>query len=126
MPRGFFTPKPVSYATGLVYDTAMMEHAATSSHPEAPERIWRIHEELKRRGLAQRCRKIQSRRACFEEIATLHTNSYIKLMSKTAGGSAEAKQLRNQLERQYNSVFLSSGSYNSALLAVGSLIEVLI
>ncbi|XP_058873078.1 LOW QUALITY PROTEIN: histone deacetylase 6 [Acipenser ruthenus] len=105
--------------TGLVYDERMKEHHNMwdSHHPELPQRISRIfsrHEEL---GLVSRCQRIPARHASEEELALCHGTEHISRMKSTEG--MKPRDLHRQSE-EYNSIFISPQSYQSALLAAGA------
>ncbi len=65
-----------AFGTCLVYDEKMMNHRCNGFHPEQPERIKRIYEEIASRGLAGRCTEIGSRKATTEEITTVHDKGW--------------------------------------------------
>lgn len=109
------------YRTCIVYDEDMRAHRAFDSHPEDPERITRIFDKHVEWGLIDSCLRVKSRHATEAEVQLIHSSKYVE----------ELKELRekNSLElRQcawrYNSIYLCEETYNTALLATGSLLSV--
>lgn len=105
--------------TGLVFDEKMMQHHEPG-HPECPERISRIYEQLNKDGLAQRCLRLPARDATEAEILTVHTTEHMERMKKLPSLSDEDLDTE---ATQYNSIYFSKGSLESALLSCGSLLE---
>lgn len=67
--------------TGLTYDPRMCGHQdPQSDHPECPERIVGIYEELEKAGLVKRCERIAARDVTFDEVATVHDRKYCQLV----------------------------------------------
>ncbi|KAI9483581.1 MAG: hypothetical protein EXX96DRAFT_451775, partial [Benjaminiella poitrasii] len=103
--------------TGFVYDTAMSYHATPDPmeiHPEDPRRIFKIFNILERNGLLNECKRIKSRRALKEEILLVHNIIHYRNRADYIA-----------MENNYDSIYLNSNSFESALYAVGSLIELL-
>lgn len=90
-------------------------------HPERPERIIRIEERLHEYNLVDRMTKLSSRAATIEELCLVHTWKHVNMIRKT---STQTKELR-ELSNKFNSVYFNTSTYNSAILAVGSTLEVL-
>jgi len=66
-----------STKTGLAYDERMCGHEdPDGDHPECPERITGIYQELVAQGLAQRCERIPVREATFDELTTVHSKRH--------------------------------------------------
>ncbi|XP_066499799.1 histone deacetylase 6 [Hoplias malabaricus] len=108
-----------SSGTGLVYDQRMMEHYNmwNSHHPELPQRISRIfsrHEEL---GFVKRCQQIPARLATEEELALCHGLAHIATIKSTE--QMKTRDL-HKLSDEYNSIYICTESYKSALLAAGA------
>lgn len=62
-----------SRLTGVVYDERMKAHKnEASDHPERPERISAIWEQLQNDGVAECCKSIEAREATEEEILYVH------------------------------------------------------
>ncbi|KAG9336040.1 hypothetical protein JZ751_003300 [Albula glossodonta] len=105
--------------TGLVYDQRMMEHHNMwdSHHPELPQRISRIFNRHKDLGLVSRCHQIPARLATEEELALCHSLEHIAKIKSTEG--MKPRDL-HRLGEEYNSIYISTESYRSALLAAGA------
>ena len=114
-----------SHLVGLVYDEAMMNHInEEESHPEDPMRIKEIFKKHEDYGLLERksLTKLASRKATNEELALVHDQPHIDDMKATED-LTQAE--RNDRADKYNSIYFSQGSYNSSLLATGSLLNVM-
>ncbi|XP_061696179.1 histone deacetylase 6 isoform X2 [Syngnathoides biaculeatus] len=110
---------PAVTKTGLVYDERMMEHLNLwdRHHPEQPQRIFKIFSRHQQLGLVERCLRIPARFATEEELAMCHTVAHIQQMKSTS--TMKSKDLY-KLGQEFNSIFINSQSYQSALLAAGS------
>ncbi|MEO1003461.1 MAG: histone deacetylase [Cyanobacteria bacterium J06638_7] len=64
-------------ATALVIDPAFRLHHTGLGHPESPARLEAIEAELRRRGLLDRCRRIQPRPAVDRELRRCHSAGYL-------------------------------------------------
>nr|XP_045600455.1 histone deacetylase 6-like isoform X1 [Procambarus clarkii] len=107
----------------LVYDEEMSNHKSLSEleHPERPERTKKIWEYLKRYGIIERASILQSRRATREEVTLVHTTDHVDFMFNM--GSLSDEELKS-LQDKYKSIYFHSMSNDAALLAVGSLLQV--
>ncbi|XP_071547214.1 uncharacterized protein HDAC6 isoform X2 [Panulirus ornatus] len=107
----------------LVYDEEMSEHRnlCESEHPERPERVERIWEYLKKNKILERATVLQSRKATRAEVGLVHTKDHIDLMYSMEALSEEELQ---SLQENYKSIYLHPKSNVAALLAVGSLLQV--
>ncbi|KAJ8879007.1 hypothetical protein PR048_019613 [Dryococelus australis] len=69
--------------TGLAYDNLMLKHACVcgdnSGHPEHGGRLQSVWARLVETGLAQRCDRIRSRKATFEELQSCHSEAHALL-----------------------------------------------
>ncbi|KAL7325553.1 Histone deacetylase hda1, variant 3 [Mucor circinelloides] len=111
-----------SLKTGFVYDTAMSYHATpddTEIHPEDPRRIFKIFNIMERYGLLTECRRIKSRRATKEEILLVHNITHYRTLRNTSDLKTRAEYMN--MEKDYDSIYLNSNSFESGLYAVGSL-----
>ena len=70
---------------GLVYDEIFMEHKPRDYHPEYPERLTKIREELKRRKLLQKLSGVPARDATREEIERVHTSAHYDTVQRSKG-----------------------------------------
>lgn len=91
------------------------------SHPERPERISSIFKKHEEYGIIERCLRIEARHATMEELTLCHSENYIKDIADTRKLSPDELE-RKQCE--YNSIYLCPDSYDCALLATGSLLNV--
>ncbi len=76
-------------------------------------------------GGAHRCVKVEAREATNEELSSVHTQNHVELM-KAVSSKSYGKHRRKALASRYDSIFFNNGSSKSALLAAGSVIEVVI
>ncbi len=96
--------------TILYTDDRFLDHE-TGTHRERPERLMAIRDELKRTGLAAKCRSGQTRIATVDELSQIHDGTYVgrvALFSKEGGGWIEGD------------TFMSPKSYNVACRAAGT------
>ncbi|KAK4509410.1 uncharacterized protein ATC70_007761 [Mucor velutinosus] len=108
--------------TGFVYDTAMSYHATpddTEIHPEDPRRIFKIFNIMERHGLLTECKRIKSRRATKDEILLVHNITHYRTLRNTSDLKTRAEYMN--MEKDYDSIYLNSNSFESGLYAVGSL-----
>lgn len=102
--------------TGIVKDDRYMDHVMDLGHPESPERlrvIYKMLEEPEMRGLFQ---EIKPRPATREELEWIHAPAYIDQVAKTAG---------KPYYRLDMDTSTCAKSYETALLAVGGLLELI-
>jgi len=71
--------------TGIVEDRRYLLHSAGSGHPESPQRLAEIHEMLDNPAMSWKFTKIEAREATHDEIAIVHSLSYINFIASTAG-----------------------------------------
>ncbi|XP_052061653.1 histone deacetylase 6-like isoform X3 [Mytilus californianus] len=110
------------YRTCIVYDDDMRAHKADSrGHPEDPDRITRIFDKHVELGLLERCLRVQSRHATESELQLIHSSKYVEEMKELP--EKTVFDLR-RLAWNYNSIYLCQETYNCALLATGSLLNV--
>lgn len=110
------------YRTCIVYDDDMRAHKADSrGHPEDPDRITRIFDKHVELGLLERCLRVQSRHATESELQLIHSSKYVEEMKELP--EKTVFDLR-KLAWNYNSIYLCQETYNCALLATGSLLNV--
>src|ERR1700732_3492166 len=85
------TPAPVpqksaaarSSQTGLVFDPIYLRHlAGNADHPERPERLTAIMNGFEKAGLLKSLYRIAPRRATEEELALVHSFSYLALVQR--------------------------------------------
>lgn len=72
-------------------------------------------------GLVERCLRLEARQASRKQLLMLHDGPYVDLMASLP----KMKQSTlNELQNRYGSVYLCPESYDAALLAAGSAVEV--
>ena len=100
--------------TGLVYDPVYLRHDTGPDHPERPERLTAIIEELKRQGLYDRLRLIKPRKAELRWLETIHSAAYV----------AEVHRACRQGLPYLHSIDtpICAESYEVALMAVGGVL----
>lgn len=110
------------HRTALVFDNRMAQHRCLSErgHPERPERILKPWQVLAKRGLLDQCLLLESRSASVEELLLVHDKKYVHKMRCSAG--LQTNELI-RLQEKYSSVYLCPESFSSALLAAGSLLQ---
>ncbi|KAI9321337.1 hypothetical protein BX666DRAFT_2072215 [Dichotomocladium elegans] len=113
--------------TGYVYDISMYFHQQLATlfdrddpHPESPHRIYVIYKELKRDGYLDYCERINSRCATKEEVLRVHTEDHYNMMKSLQSMDEQALAA---LTDEFDSLYLNSESFHSALLSAGSVIE---
>jgi acetoin utilization deacetylase AcuC-like enzyme len=97
--------------TGLVYDSRYLDHDMGAGHPESPNRLRAIMQQLEQSGTAARMTRIEPRQAEDEWIAQIHSPAYIAALHRQAPASG-----RISLDPD---TAMSSGSLTAAYLAAG-------
>jgi acetoin utilization deacetylase AcuC-like enzyme len=106
--------------TLLFGDPLFLEHD-TGRHPERPERLKAIWAHLERSGLADRCRRGETRLASRAEITRLHSPEYLdalRAFCEERPGRIEADTVVSR--RSYDAALLAAGT---ALAAVDSILQ---
>ncbi|CAG0908054.1 unnamed protein product, partial [Darwinula stevensoni] len=98
-----------------------LHQPVSGNHPENPNRIQRIYDKLKEDGLVGKCRRLKSRKGKQEEVALLHERSLLDLMASL---SDQTKDDLDNMSSSYNSIYFCPQTNESALHAVGSLLQV--
>ncbi len=101
-------------STAYCYDDRYLEHTYPG-HPENADRLVAVMAGLDKSGLIRRLTRIPAQPATEEEIARIHTPSYIELVRRVAdrgGGHLDPD------------TYVVRGSYRAALLAAGGLMAV--
>ncbi|XP_041457920.1 histone deacetylase 6-like isoform X2 [Lytechinus variegatus] len=109
------------HRTGLVYDERMKLHR-TFNHPERPERIARIYSKHQEHGLLDRCIRLQTRQATFEEMETCHLADMIGDIRETSKYTARElidKQDKFNPTRYSRDIYVHPDTYLCASLAAG-------
>ncbi|OQW35468.1 MAG: histone deacetylase [Nitrospira sp. SG-bin1] len=97
--------------TGLVYHPAYLEHDMGPGHPESPNRLRAIVQQLERSDTLAQLTKIVPRRAEDEWITQVHTPHYVSALNQHAPTSG-----RVSLDPDTS---MSPGSLSAAYLAAG-------
>ena len=114
---------------GYVYDPFMSNHESPGTeedailgekHPEQPDRIHRIYQELLNRGFISKMKSIKSRMATKDELLLGHTEKYLDTI---VDDLSNPKLIASKLEK-YNSVYANEYTLQCALLAAGSTITI--
>lgn len=95
--------------TAVVYDPIFLEHN-TGSHPENADRLVSTMQAIRESGLHSKLEMIKPRPATVDEVATVHTRSYIERVRRIAeagGGYLDGD------------TYDSPGSYQAAMMAAG-------
>ena len=98
--------------TGILYHEDFLNHSTGIGHPERPSRVTAIIEELKKEKYAGKLVWDEPRLATTEEIAYVHSQSYIERVKNTAASGP------GYLDSPDTPV--STGSYQAALRAAGA------
>ncbi|XP_059189555.1 histone deacetylase 6 isoform X2 [Centropristis striata] len=108
--------------TGLVYSEIFTHHQNLwdSSHPESPDRVTSIMEELKRQDLLSHCTRVEPREAVEEELLLVHTKQYVDLMRST---QTMTQSELHSLSETYDSVYFHPESFQVCVCAVGSVLQ---
>ncbi len=99
--------------TGYVYDPIFLEHTKRG-HPENAQRLVAIMEELERTGLLPLLTQIPSRAATPDELALIHSPSYITQVKMTSQGGGGYLDM---------DTYVTSASYTAATIAAGSTVD---
>lgn len=103
--------------TGVVKDQRYMEHVMDPGHPESPDRLREIYQMIEEEEMRGRfLSKVNPRPSTREELEMIHSPSYIDLVASTAGKS---------YFRLDPDTSTCEKSYETALLAVGGLLELI-
>jgi acetoin utilization deacetylase AcuC-like enzyme len=99
--------------TGIVYDKIFLAHDLPG-HPENSKRLQAVVSKLKESGLWELTTKLITRNATIDELRLCHSEEYVNYVKKfceDGGGYMDADTYTNKY------------SYEAALIAVGSLID---
>lgn len=97
--------------TGLVYDPRYLEHDMGMGHPESPNRLRAIMQQLEQSGTLAQLTKIEPRMAEDEWITRVHTAAYLASLKQHAPASG--------LVSLDPDTSMSPGSLTAAYLAAG-------
>lgn len=141
VPAPRFKPLPYSTSrTGLVFDPRMRYHMDQNSsdddaHPEKPQRIFEIYQQLKLAGLLidefadadpdeefKLCR-IPAREADEIEICLVHSQEHLEYVKSSESVSLEEIKRRTEVGEGESSIYWHNLTYMCATLAAGGAIE---
>ena len=100
--------------TGLVYHPTYLEHDMGAGHPESPNRLRAIMQQLEQGGTLARLTKIEARRAEDEWLTQVHSPSYVLSLNRQAPTSG-----RVSLDPDTS---MSPGTVPAAYLAAGGVL----
>ena len=113
-------------SVGYVYDESMTLHKneLESDHPECPDRIKVIYEELQKQGLIDRMVEIPSRQATQEELQLAHTETYVTALKKAFSNYSEDQLIELFSESNgFDSIFVNQHTFDAAATAAGCTVE---
>src|SRR6267378_6337215 len=97
--------------TGLIYEPRYLDHDMGAGHPESPNRLRAILQQLEQSGTAARLTRVEPREAEDEWITQIHTPSYLAMLKTHAPTKG-----RVSLDPDTS---MSPGSLTAAYLAAG-------
>ena len=104
----------VSGTTGFVYDNRYLRHDTGPGHPERPERLTAILDQLKTTGLYEQLVCIKPYPCAKQWILAVHSDSYLRHVASVCAGGGPYLDSRDTP--------VSKESYECALLAAGGVL----
>jgi len=103
--------------TAVFYSSKFLEHDTGPDHPDTPNRLTVIIDELSRSDLllTEKCAFVKPKPARLEDLELVHESDYIRLVEKTCSSGGGILDLGDTV--------VSSKSCEAAFLAVGALID---
>jgi hypothetical protein len=98
--------------TAFFYHPAFLKHATGAGHPECPQRLTSILDQLKAQGLWERLEHPEPKAATLETIALVHDPAYVALAEKEIKAGARCLSTGD--------VTVGKDSWEAAVLAVGA------
>ena len=108
----------MSGKTGIDKDTRYMQHSAGFAHPESPLRLAAIYDMLDDPAMSWKFTSIEPREAAFEEIAAVHSASYVNYIAGTAGHSVQLDPDTATSPETYQIAKLAAGGICNAVDSV--------
>ncbi|KAL3852489.1 hypothetical protein ACJMK2_016120 [Sinanodonta woodiana] len=110
--------------TGFVYDEIFTQHRNLwdPNYPEKPQRISQPYSRCCELGLVDRCMRVGICHSTEDQILLVHNMSMIETLQSTSSMTQE--QLM-ELAKKYDSIYFHPFTYESSLLAVGSIVELM-
>ncbi|KAF3563848.1 hypothetical protein DY000_02011451 [Brassica cretica] len=108
---------------GLVYDDTMCKHDTPhgEAHPERPDRIRVIWENLQLAGVTQRCVVLGGTKAEDKHLQLVHTKDHVNPVKSSTNKKDYQSDRTASL---VNSIYLNGSTSEAAYLAAGSVVEV--
>ncbi|KAG8229704.1 hypothetical protein J437_LFUL009829 [Ladona fulva] len=108
----------------IVFDDRMLKHKnlRDPGHPEKPDRLFACMDRLREYGIEDRCHQLQGRLATEEELLLCHPKSHVEWLRRAS--ILERKEMIKQ-EEELQSIYLHPDTYESAVVAAGSLLQVI-
>ncbi len=103
--------------TGFLYDSRYLLHDTGASHPEMAKRLEVIYQGIKGAGLLPRLTRITARHADMKWVRTVHTRNYVHRFEEVC--------LSGQCSLDHDDNQLCMDTYETAMLAVGGVLETL-
>ena len=111
-------PATPSRQTGLLDDDVYLRHlAGNTGHPERPERLTAIRNGLEKAGVLQSLIRIAPRRATDQELALVHSPSYVAVVRR------ELSNLDGLRDLSTGDTLVSPGSLEAAYSAAGGVLN---
>lgn len=108
--------------TGLIFDDSMTQHKCLwCKADECPERYECIRDRFAHYNLTEQCELLKSRQATPEEILLAHDKEYFESLKATKG-QTDVEKLKSFSEK-YDGVYINEHTFDIAMLAAGSAIE---
>ncbi|HEY0250224.1 MAG TPA: histone deacetylase [Kofleriaceae bacterium] len=99
---------------GYILDEIFVQHRAPSGHPERPARAEAVRDALLAAHIKERAQQVPIRKATDEELARVHSGSYLSELERVVPGKA------GWLDPD---TYFSQGTWDAALAAAGSTTE---
>ena len=103
--------------TGLLYDERFLNHLTGSYHPESPARLTAIFDGLKEAGILPKLKLVSAIPAELKWIEAIHDKAYIDRFKEQCLSGADTFD--------YPDNQMCPKTYDTALLAVGGIIEII-
>jgi len=103
--------------TGVVYSPRYLDHDPGYDHPDAPDRLRVIMEELDRNGVFEsgKCSLVKPKPATIETVESVHEHDYVQLVQRMCASGGGLLDLGDTV--------VNRESFEVALLAVGGVVE---
>lgn len=109
--------------TGLIFDDFMVKHKALwTKADECPERYESVKRRFEHYNLIEKCQVLKSKVASEEQVLLAHDKHYHDQLESTRG-ETNIERLK-QISESYDGIYICKETYDCAMLALGSAIEV--